>query len=258
MLGCTPNNVKIDNSLKKYFDDNKVTGSFGIFNNGAGEFTIYNLRQFTDSTYLPASTFKIVNSLIGLQTGAIVNEKMIIPWDGIVRPNEAWNHDMPMFEAFKISCVPYFQEVSRRVGKKTMQYWLDSLGYASKNGRAIVKNVDSFWLDNSVKVTPDEQLGLAKKLYFDQLPFQHRAQDIVKKIMLQEENSNYSIHYKTGLGYRENGNSIGWVVGWIEENKHPYIFSLQIEGTHDADMQTIRINILNGILKQMGFFEGKK
>lgn len=76
--------------------------------------------------------------------------------------------------------------------------------------------------------------------------------------MLQEENSNYSINYKTGLGYRENGNSIGWVVGWIEENKHPYIFSLQIEGTHDADMQNIRINILNGILKQMGFFEGKK
>lgn len=258
LSSCSPNNVKLDDSLNKYFDDNKVTGSFGLYNNGANEFTIYNLKQFTDSTYLPASTFKIVNSLIGLQTGKIVNEKMIIPWDGVVRPIEAWNHDMPMFEAFKVSCVPYYQEVARRIGKDTMQYWLDSIGYASKNGRAVVKTIDSFWLDNSVKITPDEQLGLVKKLYFDQLPFQHRVQDIVKKVMLQEENSNYSISYKTGWGYRENGNAIGWIVGWIEENKHPYFFSLQIEGSHDADMKTIRLNILNGILKQLGFFEGKK
>ena len=183
---------------------------------------------------------------------------MIIPWDGVVRPNADWNRDMPMWQAFKISCVPYYQEVARRIGKDTMQHWLDSLSYASKNGRAIVGAIDSFWLNNSIKVTPDEQLGLAKKLYFNQLPFQHRVQDIVKKVMLQEENSNYSLSYKTGWGFQENGNSIGWIVGWIEENKHPYIFSLQVEASHDADMQTIRLNILNGILKQMGFFEGKK
>lgn len=258
LSSCSPNNVEVDNSLKKYFDENKVTGSFGLYNNGANEFTIYNLKQFTDSTYLPASTFKIVNSLIGLQTGKIVNEKMIIPWDGVTRPIEAWNHDMPMFEAFKVSCVPYYQEVARRIGKDTMQHWIDTLGYASKNGHAAVKVIDSFWLDNSIKVTPDEQLGLVKKLYFDQLPFQHRVQDIVKRVMLQEENSNYSISYKTGWGFRENGNAIGWVVGWIEENKHPYFFSLQLEGPHDTDMKVARINILNGILKQLGFFEGKK
>jgi beta-lactamase class D len=88
---CSSNNVTNDDSLKKYFDQYHVTGTFGLFNNGHATFTIYNLKRFTDSAYLPASTFKIVNSLIGLQTGVITNEKMVIPWDGVVRPNADWN-----------------------------------------------------------------------------------------------------------------------------------------------------------------------
>lgn len=256
---CTPNNVTTDDSLKKYFDQYHVTGTFGMFNNGQAQFTVYNLKRFSDSAYSPASTFKIVNSLIGLQTGVISSEKMVIPWDGIVRSNPDWNKDLTMEQAFKVSAVPYYQEVARRIGKDTMQRWLDSLGYASKYGRAIIHNdIDSFWLDNNIKITADEQLGLAKKLYFDQLPFQKRAQDIVKNVMLQEDNANYKLSYKTGWGFRENGNSIGWIVGWEQENLHPYFFVLQIEGPHDMDVKTIRISILKNILIQYGFFKGRK
>src|SRR5882672_8670393 len=85
---CSPNNVKIDNSLKKYFDENKVDGCFALYENGTGQFTIYNLARYRDSAYLPASTFKIVNSLIGLQTGKIVNDSMVIKWDGVKRARE--------------------------------------------------------------------------------------------------------------------------------------------------------------------------
>lgn len=259
LSACSPNNITTDDSLGKYFDEHQVTGTFGMFNNGQGKFTIYNLKRFTDSVYLPASTFKIVNSLIGLQTGVITNEKMVIPWDGVKRSNEAWNKDLTMEQAFKVSAVPYYQEVARRIGKDTMQHWLDSLGYAAKNGRAVIHNdIDSFWLDNNFKITADEQLGLVKKLYFDQLPFQKRVQEIVKKVMLQEDNANYKLSYKTGWGFRENGNSVGWVVGWEEENKHPYFFVLQIEGPRDMDMQTARLAILKNILSQYGFFHGQK
>ena len=76
--------------------------------------------------------------------------------------------------------------------------------------------------------------------------------------MLQEDNANYKLSYKTGWGFRENGNAIGWVVGWIEENQHPYFFALNVEGLHDTDMAVVCMNILKGILKQLGFFEGKK
>ena len=255
---CSQNNVTVDDSLKKYFDENHVTGTFGLYDNGQGQFTIYNLSRFKDSAYLPASTFKIVNSLIGIETGTITNEKMVIPWDGIPRRPE-WDKDLTMEEAFKVSAVPYYQEVARRIGKDTMQHWLDTLGYGSRYGKAIIKtSIDTFWLDNSIKITSDEQLGLVKKLYFKQLPFQGRSQDIVKRIMLQENNANYNLSYKTGWGFRENGNAIGWVVGWIEENQHPYLFVLNVEGPHNTDIAIVRMNILKGILKQLGFFEGKK
>jgi beta-lactamase class D len=118
--------------------------------------------------------------------------------------------------------------------------------------------IDSFWLNNSLLVTPDEQLGLVKKLYFGQLPFQKRTQEIVKQVMLQKANSQYAISYKTGLGYKKNGQGIAWVVGWIEENKHPYFFVLQIEGPATVDLKNARLSVLNAILKEQGFFEGKR
>ncbi len=261
---CSSNNVTVDDSFKPYFDSNHVTGTIGIFDNAQGHFTIYNLGRFKDSAYLPASTFKIVNSLVGIQTGRIVNEKMVIKWDGVERtfpggePATAWNKDLTMEEAFKVSAVPYYQEVARRIGKDTMQHWLDTISYGSRYGRAVIKTIDTFWLDNSIKITADEQLGLVKKLYFAQLPFQKRSQDVVKKVMLQEETAKYKLSYKTGWGFKEDGSALGWIVGWIEENRHVYFFAMNMEGPHDINMLPLRLNILKSILKQQGFFEGKK
>ena len=77
--------------------------------------------------------------------------------------------------------------------------------------------------------------------------------------MLREDNSNYKLSYKTGWGNRENGNELGWVTGWIEENRHPYFFVLNLESTdHKIDMTKVRLDILNDILRQLGFFQGKK
>jgi beta-lactamase class D len=261
IISCSPNNVKIEDGYKKFFDEKNVVGTFGLFDNGTGQFSIYNLSRFKDSAYLPASTFKIVNSLIGIETGRIVNEKMVIKWDGVVRtfPNGDtavdWNKDLSMEEAFKVSALPYYQEVARRIGKDTMKFWLDSLKYGN---HTIGGPVDKFWIDNSLKITPDEELGVVKRLYFGQLPFQKRTQDIVKKVMLRESNANYKLSYKTGLGFRENGNELGWIVGWIEENNHPYFFVLNVEGDHNAKLMTARLEILKSILKQQGFFEGKR
>jgi len=216
---------------------------------------VYNLKRYRDSSYLPASTFKIVNSLIGLQTGKITNENMVIKWDGVQRTRDEWNKDLTMVEAFRVSAVPYYQEVARRIGRDTMQIWLDSLHY----GTAKIKTaVDSFWLDNSLKISPDEELGLVKRLYFHQLPFFKSYQEVVKRAMIFESNSNYTLAYKTGWGYSENGNSIGWVVGWVEENKHPYFFVLNIETPdRNIDMASVRMKILKEILDQLGFFKGR-
>lgn len=264
LICCSPNNVKKDNSLKKFFDENKTEGTFALLDNGTGKFTVYNLSRYRDSAYTPASTFKIINSLIGLQTGKIVSDSMIIKWDGITRPNAAWNKDLSMYEAFRVSSVPYYQEVARRIGKDTMQAWLSRLGYGAKSDTdkvVIHSAIDTFWLDHSITITPDQQLGIMKELYFDRLPgFFRSHQETVKKAMVFENNTKYELGYKTGwTGWDDKkGRHIAWIVGWIKENNHPFFFVLNFETKErNADIRTIRMNMLKGILKHLGFLEGK-
>lgn len=260
LSACSPNNVTEDNSLKKYFDDNDVVGCFGMFDNGQGRFTVYNIGRFRDSAYLPASTFKVINSLIGVETGRVKDDSAIIGWNGRSSGRLECDKDMAMQDAFRISCPPWYQELARRIGKDTMQRWLDTIGYAQRYGKFVIKNnLDTFWLDNSIRITADEQLGMVKKLYFDQLPFQKRTQGIVRKMMVMEENANYSLSYKTAWGTTEKGHTLGWIIGWIEENTHPYFFVLQVENTDkNFNLGPVRLKILKDILKQYRFMEGKK
>lgn len=226
-----------------------------MLNNTDGVITVYNMGMDT-ARFTPASTFKILNSLIGLQSGVITDENMVIKWDGTRRSRTEWNKDMNMKEAFKVSSVPYYQEVARRIGKDTMQQWIDSVAYGNKNMNG---PVDSFWLNNNLKISPDEQLGFLKKLYFDQLPFRKSVQQIVRNVMLQEDNTLYKLSYKTGWGFDEQNNNIGWVAGWIEENRHVYFFVTLIRSADPKiDIRSVRMDITKDILKHYGFLEGKK
>jgi len=261
-VACNTNNIYIEDSYKTYFDQHKVTGTYAMFDNGQGEFIVYNMKRYRDSAYLPASTFKIFNSLAGLSTGTIFSDTVVIPWDGKVRTTPGgdtmheWNKDMNMREAFAVSNVGFYQELARRIGRDTMQMMLDSISYGNKK---IGPDIDKFWLDNSLKITPDEELGLVKKLYFKQLPLDNRSQEIVKDLMIREKTDLYTLAYKTGYGFAENGNHIGWIVGWIEENQHPYFFVLNIESADkSANLIPVRRTILDSILTKEGFFKGKK
>jgi beta-lactamase class D len=253
LSSCSVNNAKVDNSLKKYFDENNVDGCFTLLNNSTGQVTVYNMALDTQR-FSPASTFEILNSLIGLQTGRITDEKMVIKWDGIKRPQENWSKDMDMTEAFKVGAVPYYQEVARRIGRDTMKMWIDSISYGNKNIEGLI---DSFWLNNQLKISPDEQLGLIKRLYFDQLPFRKSAQQIVRDVMLQENNTVYKLSYTTGFDQDEKNNDLGWVTGWIEENNHVYFFVTFVKAKPGTDIIGIRMKITEGILKGLGFMQGK-
>lgn len=263
-FACSPNNVIEDASIKQYFDEHRVTGCFGQFDNTQGEFTIYNLSQFADSVYLPAHSFDIVNALIALETGILKNDSATLPgkgsyWSPFDNINQLCQADLTLSGAFRNSCVPWFQELARRIGQDTMQRWMDSLGYGSRYGRAVINRLDTFWLDNSIKITADEQLGMVKKLYFSQLPFKKWTHGQVKNMMMMAESNEFKLAYKTGIGRSEKGHNIGWVLGWIEENKHPYPFVLQVSSPDPAvDLRPIALNLLDKILRHYGFKEGKK
>ncbi|MBL7697635.1 MAG: class D beta-lactamase [Chitinophagaceae bacterium] len=231
---CSINNINEDKSLSQYFNHNQLDGTFGLFDNISGEFTIYNVSRYRDSAYLPASTFDIVNTLIGIEIGRVRDSAQAIP---------------------------SFGELAQRIGKDTLQRWLDTLGYGRRYNKPVIQdNLDTFWLDNSLKVTADEQLGLVKKLYFGQLPFQARSQRMVKNMMLQEDNANYKLSYKIGEGYTDKGYKLGWIVGWIEENRHPYFFVFQLQSRvrNSWEVDLGRVDLLKEILRKYGFMEGKR
>lgn len=251
---CTQNKATINDDLKKHFDAAGVEGSFALLNNQSGNITVYNMTL--DTTRLsPGSSFDLVNTLIGIETGVIMDDKMVVKWDGVKRQDTSWNKDLDLKEAFKISAQPYFQEIAKMIGKDTMQVWLDTLQY----GNTKIGAADSFWLDNSLKITPDEQLGLMFQLYFDKLPFSKYAQSMVKGLMLQEENDQYKYNLATGSGLDEEGKSFGWAVGFIEENRHVFLISTFLRsGDKDVDMQKKGKEITHAVLEDLGFFKGQK
>jgi beta-lactamase class D len=100
---------------------------------------------------------------------------------------------------------------------------------------------------------------LVKRLYFNQLPFFTPYQETVKKAMIFEDKPTHTLAYKTGLGRKEDGTLVAWIVGWIEENRHPYFFVLNMESKDaSADLVNGRMTALRGILGQLNFFKGQR
>lgn len=252
IAGCSTSNVDNDDSLKTFFDEKGVHGSFALFNNRSGRFTIYNLARYRDSAYAPGATFEIPLSLIGFQTGVISADTARLSADSVTGQQTAVAN---FANAFKSGSLPYFQQVAQQVGPEKMQMWLDSLHYgnATMGGKP-----DSFWLNNTLKLTADEQLGFVKQLYFNQLPFYKTYQLVVKKHMLVEDKPAYKLYYKTGMVASGNKN-LGQVAGWIEENGHPFLFVLNYE-TARGDNPAIPDGpaLLKDILAHLGFLQGVK
>lgn len=264
---CKRGNVNIDRKIEKYFVENKVKGSFGMFDNGHGQFYIYDYNAYKDSAYLPSGTYNIINALIALETGVATNDSTTIPWDGIKTFNNLLNKDLTLSQAFALNSQAHFSTLAKTIGPNYMAKYLDSIKIGNyklmvEDTATFSKNIDQFWLNNNLKVKPDELLGLVKKLYFSQLPgLQKRSHEIVTKIMLQQkQDTTFSLSYKTGLGISNNNQQVAWVTGWVEENHHPYFFVLNLITTDltRSDLETTSIKMIREILTEKGFFKGKK
>jgi beta-lactamase class D len=261
---CTRHNIKEQSQWKSIFEKYQIDSvCVELADNSHDQVYYYNLSRLS-KRYTPASTFKIMNSLIALETNVANDEDMIIPWDGVVRWNAEWNKNLNMRDAFKVSSVPYYQELARRIGKEDLKKWIDTVKYGNMNMNGAV---DMFWLNDSLQISADEQVGFMKKLYFDKLPFSQRTMRIVRSLMLREDSTDYKLYYKTGTNQKVDGTTLAWLVGFIEKkeeqigvltkkketNYKPYFFAMNLE-TKDTTMDTkkVRIGIIHEVLKEKG------
>ena len=232
----------------KVFEEYGVKGSFLLYDQKNDSYMAHNYAR-CEQGFVPASTFKIFNALVGLETEVVKDEKMVIKWDGKIRNTPAWNEDHSLRSAIKVSCVPYFQEVARRVGEENMQKYLIKASYGNQKMGA---KLDNFWLEGDLRISVKEQVDFLKRFYDYDLPFSRRNIGIVKKILLVEETENYKLYAKTGWGVEQDKN-IGWWVGFIETKNKVYFFATNIEGRHisDSKFQKARIEITQRFLREL-------
>ncbi len=175
----------------------------------------------------PCSTFKIPNSLIGLETGVLADENAVLPWDGVKRSREEWNRDHTLASAIKVSAVWYYQELARRVGAERMQKLVSAIPYGNADTSS---GIDTFWLGRSIRISPDEQVAFLERLRLTQLPFSERSQRIVRDILLQESRGPIAYRGKTGSCGFDGAPDHGWWVGWIEKDGKATVFAMLVRG----------------------------
>mgnify|MGYP003673691970 FL=1 len=200
-----------------------------------GSILIYDLNQdvyysndfeWSNKGNLPASTFKIANSIIGLETGVIENDSVIFKWDGEKKWLKNWEQDLILRDAFQFSCVHCYQEVARKVGSKRMNDYVSKLNYG--NLEIDATNIDKFWLEGASRISQMQQIDFLKRLYNFELPISKRTESIMRNIMLIEETDQYKLSGKSGLS-NNNGEYNGWFVGFVEFKNNTYLFATNLE-----------------------------
>ena len=200
---------------------------------------------------LPASTFKILNSIIGLETGIIEHDSMVFKWDGEDRWSPLWEKDLTLREAFHLSCVPCYQGLAKEIGVQRMNDFIQKMDY----GEILVEQntIDNFWLLGKSRISQMQQISFLRKFYLFLLPISNRTERIMKKLMVIDQKDEYLLSGKTGLS-NENDHYNGWFVGFLESKNNTHFFATNIEpkeGKGSYGFNNIRKDITLAALEEM-------
>ena len=219
---------------------------------------IYYANSFSESRvqHLPASTFKIPNSIIGLELNILENEKTIFKWDGAERYLPVWEQDLSLRDAFQTSCVPCYQELARKIGVEEMKKYVEKLKFGQMDIGE--ESIDNFWLMGSSKISPFEQVDFLKRLKEKQLPISKSTNETIEIILEIESTDSYTLSGKTGMSvYGEK--DVGWFVGFVEKESNVYYFATKISPKSKAmardDFNPLRQEVSIKALSKMNIIE---
>lgn len=232
------------------FTSRGVTGSVLVYDEQADNWRVFD-RARAETRFIPASTFKVFNALVALDTAAVKDEYEVIRWDGVKRSFEHWNRDHSLASAMKFSVVWFYQEMARRAGQARMQAWIDRVGYGNGD---LGGGVDRFWLSGDLRISAREQIDFLRRLARNELPFTPRAQEAVRRITILESAPDFVLHGKTGWAPRGDTarkDDLGWFVGWVERAGRRWFFALNMDIRTAADA-SLREPIARAVLTRSG------
>lgn len=239
------------------FEEAQVEGTFVLLDGQSGEYRRYNEARAA-RRFLPASTYKIPNTLIALESGVAADKDFTIAWDSERVPRQAWwpaawAQDNTLTTALQNSTVWYYQELARRIGAQRMQEYIDRFNYGNRN---ITGDIDSFWLRGQLKISADEQVHFLRDFYTQRLGISPGTTQTVKDILVLEETSQYRLSGKTGwagMGEKDQLQT-GWLVGYLEREGEVFFFALNIDIQRNEDAAA-RMKITQDVLRDFGLLQ---
>lgn len=216
-------------SLRSILDATGFSGTVLLYDSKADRLSAINAGT-ADTRRIPASTFKIFNALVAVDAGILVDARTVMRWDGVTRERTEWNRDLDLKTAFRVSAVPHFQALARRIGVEGMQRAIDAAGYGNRD---LGGGLDRFWLAGDLRISPREQIQLLVRLHRSELPFSTHAMAVVREIMEVERTSAFVLRAKTGWATHPDGRHVGWWVGWVERGAEVTFFASVIESPTD-------------------------
>lgn len=213
----------------------EIEGCAVFYHYNTNVYSMYNEELCKDRSS-PNSTFKIISTLIGLENGVMDSADSTMGYGGTIYSNNKWNKDLSLKDAFKESCVWYYRKVIDQIGQSQVQKWLDKLEYGNcdisewdGNGMNLLPELNGFWLDSSLEISPKEQVDVIADIYEGKTDFSVKNIKILKDVMLTQKNEMVSVYGKTGTGINSNGNmGNGWFVGMFENNDGRYYFAVHL------------------------------
>lgn len=236
--------------LRTHFEAERVSGSIALFDSASERLGCSDVVG-CQHPVIPASTFKIPNALIALETGVVEDTETLIRWDGVSRPIEAWNQDHTLRTALRESCVPCFQWIARSVGSARMQEWLDRLQYGNRD---MSGGVDRFWLSGGLRIAAVQQIDFLRRLDGGKLPISERTLEMVRDILTLDVGDTHVLRGKTGLAYPPDIPGLAaWFVGWVEIGARRIFFATLIDAAAaDVELIPVRRRLTERVLRAEG------
>lgn len=236
--------------VAELFTDFGLNGTFALYDPEKDLLLGCNEAR-AGTRYLPASTFKILNSLIAFETGVVKDAAEILPYGGGSQPVKAWERDMTIKEAIAVSNVPLYQGIARRIGLKRMADYVRRCAYGNAQ---IGDMAGTFWLKGPLRISALEEVRFLTKLTLGRLPFSPRSLALLREIMPREpgEKTDSVIFYKTGLAAAAEP-PIAWVAGWVELGGKSYPFALNFDAVREADAAK-RLPLMRKALSLLGLY----
>ncbi|WP_193089068.1 class D beta-lactamase [Advenella sp. FME57] len=258
VLACTSayaNTHCIDSpKVTAVFEKAAVQGTIALLNTKTGEVICHNSAR-ANRPYLPASTYKIPNTLIALETGVASGADFSLDWNQKRNPRQAWwpavwAKDQTLNSALSNSVVWYYQELARRINPQRMQQYVDQFRYGNRD---ISGAIDQFWLKGKLKISALEQISFLQHFYFQQLGVARRNTNIVKQAIVLEKTPSWTLSGKTGMvGFGDAKDvALGWLVGYVETANNTYIYAMNMDITKTVGAQ-LRLEVTKSVLKELG------